>query len=193
MRSFTMSKKSEIQASVLSGSGFERQSSSARRILPLIQFLAPLSVIVTKAVILLALSLSIYGGLSFISSDPASAELRICNKSGSRVGISVGYRNDKGWTTEGWWNLEATSCEVILPGALKSQYYYMFAVDYDEGGEWAGSAFMCTADKIFTINGIEDCLTRGFQRTGFFEIDTGTQTSWTVQLTEPTQRGTGGK
>nr|WP_306268263.1 DUF1036 domain-containing protein [Pararhizobium sp. IMCC3301] len=188
-----MSKKSEIQVSGYSGSGFESQSSSARRILPLTHFLAPFSARVTKAVILFALSLSMYGGLSFISSDQASAELRICNKSGSRVGISVGYRNDKGWTTEGWWNLEATSCEVILPGALKSQYYYMFAVDYDEGGEWAGSAFMCTADKIFTINGIEDCLTRGFQRTGFFEIDTGTQTSWTVQLTEPTQRGTGGK
>lgn len=193
MRSFTMRKKSEIQVSAFSVSGFDRLSSRARRIPHLTYFLAPLSAVVTKALILLAVSLSLYGGLSFVSSDQASAELRICNKSGSRVGISIGYRSDKGWTTEGWWNLEPTSCEVILPGDLKSQYYYMFAVDYDEGGEWAGSAFMCTADKVFTINGIEDCLARGFQRTGFFEIDTGTQSSWTVQLTEPTQRGTGGK
>lgn len=148
---------------------------------------------VTKASTVIALAVSFFGGMSVISNDQAHADLRICNKSESRVGISIGYRSDRGWTTEGWWNLEPSSCEVMLPGDLKSQYYYMFAVDYDEGGEWAGSAFMCTADKIYTIHGIEDCLARGFQRTGFFEIDTGTQTSWTIQLTEPTQRGTGGK
>lgn len=147
----------------------------------------------TKASTVLALAVSFFGGMSVISNDQAHADLRICNKSESRVGISIGYRSDRGWTTEGWWNLEPSSCEVMLPGDLKSQFYYMFAVDYDEGGEWAGSAFMCTADKIYTIHGIEDCLARGFQRTGFFEIDTGTQTSWTIQLTEPTQRGTGGK
>ncbi len=127
------------------------------------------------------------------NTSDAHADLRLCNKSDSRVGVSIGYSSDRGWTTEGWWNIEAASCKVILPGDLKSQYYYMFAVDYDEGGEWGGKAFMCTADKIFTIHGINDCLARGFQKTGFFEINTGTQTNWTVQLTEPTQRGTGGK
>ena len=44
---------------------------------------------------------------------------------------------------------------------------------------------MCTQEKTFTIKGIEDCLKRGFERTGFFEIDTGEQRTWTVQLTEP--------
>ena len=43
---------------------------------------------------------------------------------------------------------------------------------------------MCTRDKEFTIRGTEDCLARGFDRTGFFEVDTGEQPSWTVQLTE---------
>ena len=42
---------------------------------------------------------------------------------------------------------------------------------------------MCTRDKEFTIKGIEDCLARGYDRSGFFEIDTGEQRSWTVQLT----------
>jgi uncharacterized membrane protein len=32
---------------------------------------------------------------------------------------------------------------------------------------------------------VEDCLARGFDRSGFFEIDTGEQKSWTVQLTDP--------
>ena len=43
---------------------------------------------------------------------------------------------------------------------------------------------MCTRDKEFTIRGTEDCLARGFDRTGFFEVDTGEQRTWTVQLTE---------
>lgn len=147
----------------------------------------------TRFVLVLSLAVPATIAVNTIVGESAHADLRVCNKSGSRVGISIGYRSERGWTTEGWWNLEASACEIILPGDLKSQYYYMFAVDYDQGGEWAGNAFMCTADQVYTIHGIEDCLARGFQRTGFLEIDTGTQTSWTVQLTEPTQTGTGGK
>jgi hypothetical protein len=43
---------------------------------------------------------------------------------------------------------------------------------------------MCTREREFTIRGTDDCLARGYDRTGFFEIDTGEQPSWTVQLTD---------
>ena len=43
---------------------------------------------------------------------------------------------------------------------------------------------MCTRDETFTIFGVEDCLARGYERTGFFEIDTQNRTDWTLQLTE---------
>ena len=65
-----------------------------------------------------------------------------------------------------------------------ARYYYIYAIDYDRGGEWSGQAYMCTRDKEFTIRGTQDCLARGFDRTGFFEVDTSEQKSWTVQLTE---------
>jgi len=55
-------------------------------------------------------------------------------------------------------------------------------VDYDNGGEWSGPAFMCTYEKQFTIKGIENCVKRGYERTGFSEIDTGKHRSWTVNL-----------
>jgi hypothetical protein len=51
-----------------------------------------------------------------------------------------------------------------------------------------GQAFMCTRDKEFTIRGIGDCLARGFDRTGFFEVDAGEQRTWTVQLTESSEQ-----
>ena len=57
----------------------------------------------------------------------------------------------------------------------------------------ATSAFFCTQEKEFTIEGVSDCVARGYQRTGFYEVDTGNQESWTIQLTEPTSRGVGGR
>lgn len=87
--------------------------------------------------------------------------------------------------TEGWWNVcRAGNCETLLRGTLVARYYYVYAIDYDRGGEWCGQAFMCSRDKEFTIRGTEDCLARGYDRTGFFEVDTGEQRAWTVQLTE---------
>lgn len=131
--------------------------------------------------------------LTAFSSTTAKADLRLCNKTDSQVGIAIGYKDKTDWVTEGWWNLTANSCETLVPGSLVSRYYYIYAVDYDQFGEWGGRAFMCTREKEFTIRGIEDCVARGFERTGFFEIDTGEQSSWTVQLTEPVQQGTGGR
>jgi uncharacterized membrane protein len=118
------------------------------------------------------------------SAAPAAADFRLCNNTSSRVGIAVGYKDAQGWTTEGWWNLPARSCETVLKGNLVARYYYVYAIDYDRGGEWMGQAYMCTRDKEFTIRGIGDCLARGYDRTGFFEVDTGEQRAWTVQLTE---------
>jgi uncharacterized membrane protein len=118
----------------------------------------------------------------------ALADFRLCNNTGSRVGVAIGYMDGETWMTEGWWNLSSRSCETILRGTLTSRYYYIYAVDYDRGGEWSGKAFMCTRDKEFTIRGVEDCLARGFERTGFFEVDTAQQRSWTVQLTESTEQ-----
>ena len=122
------------------------------------------------------------------SAYPALADFRLCNNTGSRVGVSLGYKDAEGWTTEGWWNVSARSCETLLRGALVARYYYIYAVDYDRGGEWSGHAYMCSREKEFTIRGTENCLARGYDRTGFFEVDTSEQRSWTVQLTDSAEQ-----
>lgn len=121
---------------------------------------------------------------------PAHANLQICNMSPSRVGVAVGYRDERGWVTEGWWNMVPGACETLLEGPLRARFYYIHAVDYDRGGEWGGPFFMCTQPRVFTIRDSSDCVGRGFERTGFFEIDTGDLTTWTIQLTDP-GRGSG--
>jgi len=120
--------------------------------------------------------------------EKAAADFRLCNNTSSRVGIALGYKDAEGWTTEGWWNVSSRSCETLLKGALVARYYYIYALDYDRGGEWSGQAFMCSRDKEFTIKGTDNCLARGFDRTGFFEVDTGEQRAWTVQLTDANEQ-----
>jgi uncharacterized membrane protein len=122
------------------------------------------------------------------SARPAAADFRLCNNTPSRVGVAVGYKDSDGWTTEGWWNLPSRTCETVLKGNLVARFYYVYAIDYDRGGEWTGRAYMCTRDKEFTIRGIGDCLAHGYDRTGFFEVDTAEQRAWTVQLTESAEQ-----
>jgi uncharacterized membrane protein len=126
--------------------------------------------------------------LACLWNGSAAADFRLCNNTSSRVGIALGYKDAEGWTTEGWWNVSSRSCETLLRGTLVARYYYIYAIDYDRGGEWSGQAFMCSRDKEFTIRGADNCLARGFDRTGFFEVDTGEQRAWTVQLTDSNEQ-----
>src|SRR4029079_3613858 len=122
----------------------------------------------TALLIAATIALGLAGGTT-----PRAADFRLCNETPSRVGIAIGYKDGDGWTTEGWWNLPARTCETVLKGNLVARYYYVYAIEYDSGGERMGQAYMCTRDKEFTIRGIGDCLARGYDRSGFFEVDTG--------------------
>lgn len=123
--------------------------------------------------------------LAGLGANPALADLKLCNTTASRVGVAIGYKDAEGWATEGWWNIASHTCETLLKGVLIGRFYYIHAVDYDRGGEWAGSLFMCTDDKSFTIRDTKDCVKRGYKKTGFFEVDTGEERDWTIRLTDP--------
>jgi uncharacterized membrane protein len=120
----------------------------------------------------------------------AYAGLRICNKTSSRVSVAIGYKEvGKDWVTEGWWNTMPGGCEALLGGPLHGKFYYVYAIDSDRGGEWSGQHYMCTQNKMFTINGAEDCEKRGFIKKGFQEIDTGELQTWVIQLDESGRTG----
>ena len=132
-------------------------------------------------------------GLGFVAlallASPANADLKLCNTTSSRIGVAIGYQDPNGWTTEGWWNVAPQTCETLYKGALSSRFYYIHAIDYDRGGEWAGKSVMCTGDKSFTIRGVQDCTRRGYKGTGFFEVDTQEAKDWTIRLTDPSEGG----
>jgi uncharacterized membrane protein len=126
---------------------------------------------------------TLLAGFAF-SAMPARADLRICNETSNLVSVALGYRAERGWMSEGWWQTPPGDCRILYQGDLQKRFYYIYAIDDKAGGAWDGSVFMCTRDETFTIFGVEDCLARGYERTGFFEIDTQERTDWTLQLTE---------
>jgi len=119
------------------------------------------------------------------SAAPGEGSFRVCNETANKVSVAFGYRAEKGWQSEGWWVAEPDNCVTIYRGNLEARrYYYVYAADDVSGGAWDGSVFMCTRDETFTIFGVEDCLARGYERTGFFEVDTNNRSDWTLQLTD---------
>ncbi len=128
-----------------------------------------------------------------ISSGSALADLELCNNTTSRVGVALGYKDKQGWASEGWWNIVPQDCETLLKGPLIARYYYIYAVDYDKGGAWGGKSMMCIRDKLFTIRGLEQCGQRGYERKGFFEVDTGEEVDWTIHLSGAKTSQSGGR
>jgi uncharacterized membrane protein len=127
---------------------------------------------------------------SAVLAMPALADLKLCNTTPNRIGVAIGYRDDAGTlTTEGWWTLPGQTCETLYKGPLPSRFWYVHAVDYDGGGEWAGQAYMCTIDKAFTIKTTGDCAKQGYSRTGFFEVDVNQAADWTIRLVDPSEGG----
>ncbi|MGE0697645.1 MAG: DUF1036 domain-containing protein [Hyphomicrobiaceae bacterium] len=117
--------------------------------------------------------------------EPAAADLKLCNTTTGRIGVAIGYQDGTGWATEGWWTIAGETCETLLKGRLSSRFYYVHAIDYDRGGEWAGPTQMCMEDKAFTIRGNADCEKRGHKRGGFMEVDTNDSRDWTIRLGDP--------
>ena len=132
----------------------------------------------------LALICMLLGGM-FVAISPAYADLKVCNETTDPVSVALGYRAPRGWQSEGWWVAAPSQCATVFQGNLNSRFFYLFAADDISGGAWDGNVYMCTRDDSFTIFGVEDCLARGYERTGFFEVDTQNKSDWTLKLTDP--------
>ena len=127
-----------------------------------------------------------------LGASPARADLKLCNTTSSRVGVVIGYKGKDGWVSEGWWSIPSSVCWTLIKGDLVARFYYVHAIDYDRPGVWdrnegiAASSksefYMCTEDKAFEIRGTPRCEERGFNRTRFFEVDTGDEKNWTITL-----------
>ena len=86
---------------------------------------------------------AIGAGFAFFAT-PAKADLRVCNETANVVSVSMGYRAERGWMSEGWWQAPPGDCRVLYQGDLQRRFYYLYAVDDIVCGAWEVSYFMFT-------------------------------------------------
>lgn len=102
----------------------------------------------------------------------AMAGLEICNETGVKQSVSIGYKKGGDWVSEGWWNIAPGACAEPVSGALTNRYYYYRATA--TGQEFAGDGYsFCTERDAYTIVGDTECEARGYQTADFAVIDTG--------------------
>ena len=122
--------------------------------------------------------------LILLSATPAWAGFAVCNKSDVPAKVALGRFNGRDWQSEGWWTVPPQKCETLLSGALDARYYYLYATDSGTG-TWNGDTGFCTAPiGPFKIEGRGSCAARGYDRKGFFQIDTGQKADWTQSLSD---------
>jgi uncharacterized membrane protein len=113
---------------------------------------------------------------------PAQAAFKLCNKTGQAVRSAIGRFDGTNWTSEGWWTVAPKTCTALLTGPLQGRFYYLYATD-GGAGIWEGKTKFCVApEKRFKSVGRGTCAARGFDRRGFFEVDTGKKPDWTQTL-----------
>jgi uncharacterized membrane protein len=117
-----------------------------------------------------------------IGAAPAQGAFHVCNKSNLAARVALGHFDGKHWTSQGWWTIAPKDCAELIPGPLDARYYYLYATD-GASGTWDGNTNFCTApDAKFSISGRGQCAARGFDKRGFFQVDTGQSPDWTQSL-----------
>jgi uncharacterized membrane protein len=115
---------------------------------------------------------------------PARAGFAVCNKADVPAKVALGRFDGKAWRSEGWWTIRPQKCETLISGPLDARYYYLYGTD-GGSGTWNGDTGFCTAAVgPFSIAGRGNCAARGYDRKGFFEIDTGQKTDWMQSLSD---------
>jgi uncharacterized membrane protein len=114
--------------------------------------------------------------------SPAHAAFNVCNKTSLPVRTAIGRFDGTSWSSQGWWTIRPGACTAVLTGPLQGRFYYLYASD-GGAGTWDGKTRFCVAPNAsFKSIGRGDCAKRGFDRRGFFEVDTGKKPDWTQSL-----------
>lgn len=98
--------------------------------------------------------------------------------------VALGQFSGTRWTSQGWWRITPMQCIAVTKGQLDARYYYLYATD-GASGTWDGGKNFCVgATENFLAIGRGGCAARGYDRRGFFEVDTGNQLNWTQSLSD---------
>ena len=65
-----------------------------------------------------------------LSPSESRADFRVCNETGVQVKLAFGHADTRfGWTSRGWWQVPAGSCQMVLYGDIPRGNYYVYTID----------------------------------------------------------------
>jgi uncharacterized membrane protein len=107
--------------------------------------------------------------------SPASADLRLCNRTSYVLDLALGLEDRGSAATRGWFRVEPGQCRVVLQGTLEAEHLYVHARALALYGSspppQAAHGELCVADGNFVIAGARSCAARKGQRlVGFTAI-----------------------
>ena len=114
----------------------------------------------------------------FVSSAPAFADLKLCNRMSYVVEAAIGIDDKSATATRGWFRIDPAACRVVLQGALTADRILLNARALGVYGAspipQSGSDTLCIAPENFVIAAARQC--RGGQSPAPFTQITPTRT-----------------
>src|SRR5436190_12245074 len=114
----------------------------------------------------------------FVSSPPAFADLKLCNRMSYVVEAAIGIDDKAATATRGWFRIDPAACRVVLQGALTADRILLNARALGVYGASPipqhGSDTLCIAPENFVIPAARQC--RGNQTPAAFTQITPTKT-----------------
>jgi len=108
-----------------------------------------------------------------ISTSPAQADFRICNRMSYIVDAAIGVIDKNNAATRGWFRIEPAKCHVVAPDNLVAERYFLHAralpVYGPSPAPQTGAETFCIADKDFVIAAARSCRA-GQQAVPFVEV-----------------------
>jgi uncharacterized membrane protein len=99
---------------------------------------------------------------------PASADLRLCNRTSYVLDLALGLEDKGAAATRGWFRVEPGQCRSVLQGAIEAERLLVHARAPAVYGSsplpMTGHADLCVADGNFVIAGARACVARKGQR-----------------------------
>ena len=86
-----------------------------------------------------------------MSARPASAQLRLCNRSSETVSMALAYHENDDWVSRGWFVAQPGECSTMISGSLANRYYYVRA-EGSGGNRWEGDHAFCVKRPMIGLD-----------------------------------------
>jgi uncharacterized membrane protein len=128
---------------------------------------------------------------SMLMTQPADAEMHLCNQTSYVLYTAMGFQSGASMATRGWTRIAPGDCALTMREPLTQKVYYIYArssqAHSGPSRAWGGQFRLCAKDTDFTLQtpvGAPGCSSDDAFAMPFAAVSPHGQTSWTTTFTE---------